>query len=50
MHSAYHSAVLPQIKDKNKTLADDMHSKFDALEVAITTKKRLNNLNYNNKN
>jgi PBP1b-binding outer membrane lipoprotein LpoB len=42
MHSAYHSAVLPQIKDKNKTLADDMHSKFDALEVAIASKNETN--------
>ncbi|HJV47257.1 MAG TPA: hypothetical protein VJ824_16185 [Bacillota bacterium] len=40
IHDEYHAAVLPPIKAKNQKLAEDMHSKFDALDAALDAKDK----------
>jgi hypothetical protein len=40
LHNEYHAAVLPPIQAKNPKLAEDMHSKFDALDSSLDTKDK----------
>ncbi|MGG2094414.1 hypothetical protein AB1283_17750 [Bacillus sp. S13(2024)] len=46
MHEEYHSNILGPLKDKKgDTYANDMHSKFDALEDALNSKDKNKALN-----
>ncbi|GIM48465.1 hypothetical protein DNHGIG_40140 [Collibacillus ludicampi] len=35
LHEEFHSAILPAVKEKNATVYDDIHDKFDSLEEAL---------------
>jgi molecular chaperone GrpE (heat shock protein) len=40
LHEAFHTSVIPPVEKKNPNLAEDMHSKFDALEDSINKKEK----------
>lgn len=50
LHEVYHPSILPPVEKKNPDLAEEMHTKFDALEEAINKQDKTQSLNMANAN